>query len=672
MPRSSKRQTRLTFDPLPTSSPAPSDMSQSVRDRAATVRFEGANPTKRRKVRDAPGASSLSSTITSEIPTESLPPTPDPTGPTNSFGASAVSDDEIRPTQRLSSRKSQKKQQKLDLTPSSPRAINHARPVRAGFFGTQQQPDESSDESGQDLPKLPVRTQKKKSKRQKKHKSPTPEVEDEVTKEPATVISDDESEDDLPATPALNRKRKRQAESSSPLALIPDDEDDDSDVVVTGSRKRSLSTKKRAPEPEPDAELSDEPPSSRSRKRLRRVKDTAPMSTITEEEKRELEDDLVDLASSGSDTEVRVSQRNKTSSQKSVRQLALERLKARRKAPMSSVVEDEDDEEEEDQDQDEEEDYNQSSDQEEEEDDELPEPSTNRTTRKQMFAEDEEDEGFVIDDDGPLGVPTNVPIAFTRYASMKARDLFRFAIDWMVQKKINPAFQMDDEIYDLTFKKLDDEVKGLAGSKFQSAAWTSKFTLALQARPDLLSAHLDRQSSAHFGRDKCDACNRSGHPATYEVKFEGKPYDKNSLEPVAPRKDANDSDEDDDGSGSESSVDENAPVNYDSQGRQILPEETVFYLGKFCMSNAETAHSLQHWRYHLYEWVVEYLESAGWNTPKLIVKRDGWSIRKRRKHANKIVDIMEEQGKIKALYSDFKKEIDTARNAKQGRWDSSP
>ena len=670
MPRSSKRQTRLTFDPLPTSSPAPSDMSQSVRDRAATVRFEGANPSKRRKVRDAPGASSLSSTLVPDIQKESLPPTPDLTGPTTSFGASAVSDDEIRPTQRLSSRKTQKKQQKLDLTPSSPRAINHARPVRAGFFGTQQQLNESSDESGQDLPKLPVRAHKRKSKREKKHKSPSPEVDEEVTKEPATVISDDESEDDLPATPALNRKRKRQAQSSSPLALIPDDEDDDSDVVVTGSRKRSLTTKVRAPEPEPEAELSDEPPSSRSRKRLRRVKDTAPMNTITEEEKQELEDDLVDLASSGSDTEVRVSQRNK-SSQKSARQLALERLKARRKAPMSSIVEDEDDEDELQIVDDEEEDYNQSSD-EEEEDDELPEPSTNRTTRKQMFAEDEEDEGFVIDDDeSPLGVPTNVPIAFTRYASMKAKDLFRFAIDWMVQKKINPAFQMDDEIYDLTFKKLDDEVKGLAGSKFQSAAWTSQFTLALQARPDLLSAHLDRQSSAHFMRDKCDACNRSGHPATYEVKFEGKPYDKNSLEPVAPRKDHNDSDSDSD-EDDESSVDSNAPVNYDSQGRPIAPEETTFYLGKFCMSNAETAHSLQHWRYHLYEWVVEYLESAGWNTPKLIVKRDKWSIRKRRKHANKIVDIMEEQGKIKALYGDFKKEIDTARNVKQGRWDSSP
>ncbi|CAD0105911.1 unnamed protein product [Aureobasidium uvarum] len=674
MPRSSKRQTRLTFDPLPTSSSAPSDISKSQRDRAATVRFEGASPSKRRKVRDAPGASSLATVVAHDMPEKSLPPTPDPSA-TNSFGASAVSDDEIRHTQRLSSRKSQKKQQKLDLTPSSPRAaINNARPVRAGFFGTQQQLDADSSDSDQDLPKLPIRSQKN-SKRQKKHKSPSPEVEEEevVVQEPPTVISH-ESEDDLPATPALNRKRKRQAESSSPLALIPDDEDDDSDVVVTGSRKRSLSSKKRAPPPpelDTDLDLSDEPPSSRSRKRLRRVKDAAPMSTITEEEKQELEDDLMDLASSGSDTEVRVSQRNK-SSQKSARQLALERLKARRKAPMSSIVEDEDDEDEEQAD--EEEEYAQSSDEDGEEDyDDLPELSTHRTTRKQMFAEDEEDEGFVIDDDGPLGVPTNVPIAFTRYASMKAKDLFRFAIDWMVQKKINPAFQMDDEIYDLTFKKLDDEVKGLAGSKFQSAAWTSTFTLALQARPDLLSARLDRQSSAHFGRDKCDACNRTGHPATYEIKFEGKPYDKNSLEPVAPRKDPDDEeDDDDDDSNSESSVDSTAPINHDSMGRHIASEETVFYLGKFCMSNAETAHSLQHWRYHLYEWVVEWLESAGWNTPKLIVKRDGWSVRKRRKHANKIVDIMEEQGKIKALYSDFKKEIDTARNAKQGRWDSSP
>lgn len=673
MPRASKRQTRLTFDPLPPSSPAPAGLSQSVRDRAATVRYDGASPAKKRKVRDAPGTS----TLTSELLVNGLPPTPDPTAPTNSFGASAVSEsDDVRPTPRLSTRKKQQKQQKLDLTPSSPHsmAINSSRPLRAGFFGTQPPAADSSD-SDQSLPELPSKgTRQKKEDKKSKHrraqKSPSPEETPEEM--PPTVIPDEESEEEqMPTTPAAARKRKRQASSPSSPFLVPDeDEDDDSDVVITGSRKRSLSTKKRAPPPEPESELDQEdPPSSTTRKRLRRGKAT-PMITITEEEKQELQDDLMDLASSGSDTEVRVHNRKK-SSQKSARELALERLKRRRGAPGNQEVA-EDEEEQSDGAEEEYEEAPENEDEDEDdENDELPEPSTHRTTRKQMFAEDEEDEGFVIDDDeGPLGAPTGVPIAFTRYASMKAKDLFKFAIDWMVQKKINPTFQVDDEIYTLTFKKLDDEVKGLAGSKFQSAAWTSKFTLALQARPDLLFVRINRQSSEHFMRDKCDACNRSGHPATYEVRFEGKPYHKETLEPVAPQREHDSSDSDD--SSDESSINSNAAVNHDSQGRAILPEETTFYLGKFCMSNAETAHSLQHWRYHLYEWVVEYLESAGWNKPELIVKRDGWSTRKRRKHANKIVDIMEGEGKIKALYQDFKREIDTARNAKQGRWDSSP
>ncbi|KAL2025700.1 hypothetical protein VTO58DRAFT_103926 [Aureobasidium pullulans] len=73
--------------------------------------------------------------------------------------------------------------------------------------------------------------------------------------------------------------------------------------------------------------------------------------------------------------------------------------------------------------------------------------------------------------------------------------------------------------------KLDDETKGLACSKFQSAFWPAQSTLALQARPDLHSARIERRS----GRDKCDACNRSGHPATYGLEFEDKPYDKTSL-----------------------------------------------------------------------------------------------------------------------------------------------
>ena len=55
----------------------------------------------------------------------------------------------------------------------------------------------------------------------------------------------------------------------------------------------------------------------------------------------------------------------------------------------------------------------------------------------------------------------------------------------------------------------------------------------------------------------------------------------------------------------------------------------------------------------------------------MIVKRDGWSERKRRKRANKIVDAMEDEGKIKELYHDFKGQIKEARNSKQGRFDNS-
>lgn len=88
------------------------------------------------------------------------------------------------------------------------------------------------------------------------------------------------------------------------------------------------------------------------------------------------------------------------------------------------------------------------------------------------------------------------------------------------------------------------------------------------------------------------------------------------------------------------------------------------------MANAETAHALQHWKIHLYEWVIEWLQSTGYSSPENIVKRDRWSERKRRKHANKIVDDMESQGKIKSLYNEFKSEIDKARISKQGRWDN--
>jgi len=97
----------------------------------------------------------------------------------------------------------------------------------------------------------------------------------------------------------------------------------------------------------------------------------------------------------------------------------------------------------------------------------------------------------------------------------------------MVQKKINPAFDMTDDVYRISFQRLDDLVKGMGGSKFQSSAWTSRFLRPLLARPILDD---NRFTNSGLEHDRCDACNRSGHPATWEVRFQGALYDKTSLE----------------------------------------------------------------------------------------------------------------------------------------------
>jgi aerobic-type carbon monoxide dehydrogenase small subunit (CoxS/CutS family) len=76
------------------------------------------------------------------------------------------------------------------------------------------------------------------------------------------------------------------------------------------------------------------------------------------------------------------------------------------------------------------------------------------------------------------------------------------------------------------------------------------------------------------------------------------------------------------------------------------------------------AHILQHWRYHLNEWVVEYLIQQGYCTPEQLIERDRMNDRKRQRCAEKIVDEMEGSGKIKRLYKDYKDQIKLAQEAK--------
>lgn len=90
-----------------------------------------------------------------------------------------------------------------------------------------------------------------------------------------------------------------------------------------------------------------------------------------------------------------------------------------------------------------------------------------------------------------------------------------------------------------------------------------------------------------------------------------------------------------------------------------------------CKVNAEQAHTLIHWKWHLNDWVVNRLEKDGLCSPEWLVKRDKMNAKARTANANDIVDQWEAQGQIKILYRDFKNQKDTARELKaksRGGW----
>lgn len=288
-----------------------------------------------------------------------------------------------------------------------------------------------------------------------------------------------------------------------------------------------------------------------------------------------------------------------------------------------------------------------------------------------MFQEDEDDTGFIDDDPNAIiGEPdaehAQLPMQFSSMSRAKPKELFKYAVEWMVMKKIHPAFNSDDEIYELTFRKLGDEVKGLASSKFTSAAWTPDFTKAINARPELIINEIGGSRRA-FLNDHCEACNRKNHPATFELSLTGAPYHPDSLEPLEPDSDSA-SDSDSDASASSLSADSETHLNgekptYDARGERIPPASKTFTLGSTCKANAQVAHTLHHWRYHLNDWVKSYLESNGYLTPEKLVRRDKKSDRRREKEARRIVDEMERKGEVKKLQRLYKEQVTFAVEA---------
>ncbi|KAI7682787.1 hypothetical protein KC319_g817 [Hortaea werneckii] len=780
MPSKRKRQTQLTFSPLPSSSPASQGYNRQIQDRAAAVGYKGSPAKKKRRLQENNNEGNGLTALPVDGVNEELP-TPAATMRENTESSSGDEDGmedhendlarsrrETNGSSKLPSRNKSARQRRLDFSnardpesfdpattlPSSSLA-HRSSSANAGMFRSSQKrfrkgkhrvEDSDSDNEPSGSREQTAKPKKNSKERSSKVSEAEPGQDDvqsrntrrpkrqaNATSAPAAISEDDE--DDVPVRPVRSSQRTvvvsddEDGEDDVPLRLprssqrtvITDEEEDDDDVIAVNRPTEQLDTdedsgedlpttagkksrgKRRQrddnkslsgfvvdqpSENESDEESGNQPTSGRKRRRQPRQErlesevesedEQEPVTPrkrlLSRQEQADLDEDLDFLGPSSDQEALNRTPQTTQAKKKAARLSALEQLKRKRTKQPELVPLDEEDEEEESA----EEPLGYPDDGEDNGSSEVEEIGHRLpTSTSAMFQADEDDENFVEEGeegDGPTAIPEGMPIEFTSYARKKAKDLFKFAVEWMVQKKLNPAFDMQNEIYDLTFRKLDDEVKGLAGSKFTSSAWTPNFTMAVRSRPEIaFETYEESEGAAGWRNDgKCDACNRGGHPATWQVQFQGKPYHPATLEDVSPRHDSDDEDSesDDAASSNDAESDDGDQPGHDHTGRQIPPANTIYYVGKFCMANARTAHTLNHWRWHLYQWAVMWLTKTGYMTDEKVVKRDGWSSTKRRKYANKVVDRMEADGVVGDLWKEFRKNLDEARTSKQGRFDA--
>lgn len=299
--------------------------------------------------------------------------------------------------------------------------------------------------------------------------------------------------------------------------------------------------------------------------RARRSRPFGSKHEMSEQDKMDLEDDLRDLKGSGrclgdyghfdqltvyTDVIETGRRRSRISSRASKVQKGLERLRRRRAG--QKELSDEDDASSSGQPESAEEDNG---------DEDLCSPADEDLDQ---YEEDFVEEG----NDAELGVPhAEMPFEFTRHAYKDLRECFRDVVEWMVHNKLNPAFARDDPMYGFAFRKLEDEVRGRIGSQFVSSTWNAKFTRTLQARP-----YMDITGHPTAANDTCDACNRSRHPASAEIRLHGKPYSLETLEPLT------DSDESDEESEETSGTEERR--DRDTEGHLLYDENKRFLLGR--------------------------------------------------------------------------------------------
>ncbi|KAF2762601.1 hypothetical protein EJ05DRAFT_7255 [Pseudovirgaria hyperparasitica] len=688
--RAKKRQARLNFSSAPSSSPKATELPSAVRHRAAAVTYDS-SPLKRKL------AALDSDDEEQSNPNFGTLPTP-PSHSTRASKRARRSQAKIDFSKHIGTKVSRSPS---PSAPSMKRKVSQGKAAKkfrpaSGIFGKKPVVElSSSSECEEDIIRPRTATPKKQTQVTTRGSS----------RKAAIEAEDDEDEDEVQAPRSARRLRRPTYDESSEQSGE-QELDDDVDTGAIGEPETSGDeTMKSSPTYKPKRKpsrkadmgfINDEetgkdskaaPPSSRIRKGIKKMlveeEHEEEKRSSAEEDEDEDDDDKIDEDENDDDEDDKIisSQRRRlripnrirnseeledlkedleflqsspppesagrlrsTGPRKlNPREKALEALKRRRLGNNAPIPEESNEEE--------------ASSAENTASDVGPEDSIAEEEEEEPENYDAELEGFVLEDDeATIGIPIDMPVAFSAHARLKPKQLFKYVVEWMVHKRINPAFEMKNEIYQLAFNRLDDEAQGLGGSKYKSSIWNRDFIMALNARPKIIITDLGGGAGG-IDLGGCEACNRSSHAASFVIRFSGKPYHRKSLENVADETDSDDSnsDKDDD-------------VERDARGNPIPNENRAWNVGSFCKGNAEIAHTLEHWRYHLNEWIVDWLNYEGYLAPEKIVARDKWSMKKKGKYADRIVDAMAEAtpNEIERLYHDFRTQVNAARDNQRG------
>jgi hypothetical protein len=282
------------------------------------------------------------------------------------------------------------------------------------------------------------------------------------------------------------------------------------------------------------------------------------------------------------------------------------------------------------------------------------------------------DDDFVVDDpEGEIGIPDDaIPLEFTSFAQMDLKHYFPFVVEWIVQSKIYPDFpDRQADHYRMSWNKLNDLFGGLVYSKFISTAWKPGFIHALKARPELVA--IEKEPS-FFPDDICMACERGNHQSSWIFIFSGSAYYKNSSSPRFLEDVPYDPDDDEDDEDGE------AEGERDEDNNRLPPASKQWNLGSTCQSNAETAHTLIHWKWSLASLVHERLETQRYLSPKKLAKREKMDGDQKANEVRKIMDKWREEpdeGKsmMDSLFDEFKRQRELAINksttgGRGGQW----